>query len=203
MCATVKDKVDKEVQISSYDIDAPEDVVRCLAHWIEERDATAAIDATRPADKKWPEFFFNVYCSVLPICGLKIQDALSDCFIDWFRKEMSLAAKPTLLFWEVYGEYKSQSEDLPTYEGRMDELFAVLALYQDSTLQDDWSAEYGRLAQPVIDGAMRLFWNAWNAKNLSTIPKNPLNADFRDYCQYHCLFRCYRTNQNHLGCEEV
>lgn len=132
-------------------------------------------------------FFLSIYRLVIENYQLthQLHDALIDTIIDWLRTDMLILADPYQTFLEVYEAYRDMFDGLPTSPGKLGSLFSVLALYYDRT-NEGWCPDYGHYDETLRTEALSYFRTAWLTRDWSKMPRNPLEADFRDPCLYHC-----------------
>lgn len=189
--------------IGHIDYDYDESVVKFIGHWVHERDASTALNASLPINMNWIAFFAAVFKFYVDheeqFFGL--HDSLMDILIGWMRIASYIEDTESMMK-DVYSAIGGHELDHQQYSkiwssSQMIELLAAVHMHYD-IYRSSYIGDKLDLAVKVQFWALHEYRKARAVDDFTKLPQDPLADDFDQYCLYHNHEEdgtCYRTKQ--------
>ncbi|KAH0365229.1 hypothetical protein KCU65_g6219, partial [Aureobasidium melanogenum] len=185
--------------------------IEYIAHYAQQRNATAALNSSRPDNDLWHEHLFEVYRVICLEKGFtgEIHDSLIDSLLDSIRKdERDGALVKNVLLFIINIAYMSDmvwGEGTLADSSHLIKLLAVLALHHAKSLL--WShlldEKENEFFSALREGAISELLKTFPPGESNTTLKDPLAEGFDQHCIYHVHGKnepCYRFDSENEPC---
>ncbi|KAH0024576.1 hypothetical protein KCU78_g5027, partial [Aureobasidium melanogenum] len=196
---------DELLRVRRIDFDQPRCFVEFIAHYAQERNASAAVESAKTDTVDWIDRFLEIYAGIRKEHGFveEIQDSLIDCLINWMRdKKHGGTLEEDILpsFIEMVNAVDFCAGSSLADSSHLIKLLAVLALYYARDFLEGHELHDGcegflqpssRIRECAFAESLKAF-----PHGASTIPKDPLEEGFDEHCVYHIHGEdepCYRS----------